>query len=56
MGAIELKRCPHCMRTLTPLQIDEREEFARSGPALVCARCDTDPPLEELLLLPDAWD
>jgi hypothetical protein len=40
MGAIELKRCLHCMRTLVSLQIDERDEFERPGPAVVCPRCD----------------
>jgi hypothetical protein len=55
MGAIDLRRCRHCVRPLLSLQIDERDEFALRSPAVVCVRCDGGADDEEFLV-PDWWD
>jgi hypothetical protein len=53
---MEPKRCRHCAGRLTSLQIDGREEFAISGPALVCARCDGAAPEGESAFVPPYSD
>jgi hypothetical protein len=56
MSAIELKRCRHCVNTLVAVQIDPREDFTLSGPAVVCERCDADAHGQEPLFVPDWWE
>jgi hypothetical protein len=56
VGAIDLRRCRHCVRPLLSLQIDERDEFALRSPAVVCERCDGEAHDEDPVFLPDGWE
>jgi hypothetical protein len=55
MGAIELKRCPHCVGFLSAVPVDETH-FAAPGPALVCERCDAGGIVADALSVPPAWE
>jgi len=56
MGAMEIKRCPHCVGRLTAVPLDEMDGFDAPGPVVTCHRCDSDPRGEERLFVPDNWD
>jgi hypothetical protein len=56
MGAMDIKRCPHCVGRLSALPLDELDGFDAPGPAVYCDRCDSIPNEEEPLFVPHGWD
>lgn len=56
MNDLALKRCSHCARVLYTVMLDHAREFATSGAAVVCVRCDAVPGGSEVLRVPDYWD
>jgi hypothetical protein len=57
MGAIDIKRCPHCVRRLAALTLDQVDGFDAPGPAVICHRCDSSEPAGEApLFVPHDWD
>jgi hypothetical protein len=55
MFALDLRRCPHCVRALTAFQLDEPKGKALRAPVLICDRCDGAPIEDEPLYLPRVW-
>ena len=55
MFAIDLNRCPHCVRALTAFQLDEPLGTALKAPVLICDRCDGAPIEDEPLFPPTSW-
>jgi hypothetical protein len=53
MDYLDLKRCAHCVSPTATIHFEEHDEFARSGPAFVCYRCDRLPHPEDSLFVPD---
>jgi hypothetical protein len=56
MGAMDIKRCPHCVGRLRAMPLDELDGFEVRAPVVTCDRCDSDPNDGESLLVPDAWE
>ena len=56
MNELALKRCSHCARVLYTVTLDHTREFATSGAAVVCVRCDAVPDANEALRVPYYWD
>jgi hypothetical protein len=57
MGAMDIRRCPHCVRRLAALTLDELDGFVARGPAVICHRCDSREPADEApLFVPHDWD
>jgi hypothetical protein len=56
MGAIEIKRCPHCVGRLAAFPLDAVDGFDAPGLVVICDRCDSGPRGEEPLFLPHNWD
>jgi hypothetical protein len=55
MRALDLNRCPHCVRALTAFQLDEPVGTALKAPVLICDRCDGAPIEDEPLFPPSSW-
>jgi hypothetical protein len=56
MGAIDRKRCPHCVGFLDAVRIEEHDDFAARGPAVICPRCDGEDPAGDALAVPLTWE
>lgn len=56
MGAIEPKRCPHCVGFLEAVQVLEHDDFAAPSPVLICRRCDGEDTVEEPMSIPLGWE
>ena len=56
MGAMDLKRCRHCVSPVTTITPDEDDDFARPGAACICVRCDRSPHPEDAMFVPAGWD
>jgi hypothetical protein len=55
MGAIDAKRCPHCVGRLIAIPLETPDGFDASGPLVLCRRCDGLPRDEGSLFLPPGW-
>lgn len=57
MGAMDIRRCPHCVGRLAALTLDPVDGFDASGPAVICHRCDCSDPVDEApVFVPHDWD
>jgi hypothetical protein len=56
MGALDLKRCPHCVSPIATVTPDAHDGFAQPGPACICPRCDRTPHPEDATFVPDGWE
>lgn len=54
--ALAPKRCPHCVRVLATVALDDVAEFGVPGPLVVCEQCDGLPSAANTVYLPDDWD
>ncbi|MCW3015805.1 MAG: hypothetical protein JWO02_2897 [Solirubrobacterales bacterium] len=48
-----MKRCSHCVCPVATVSLEENDDFASQGPALVCYRCDRLPHPEDAMFVPD---
>ena len=55
MYALAPRRCPHCVRVVTTVSLEDAGKFDMLGPLVVCERCDSAPAADETLHVPDDW-
>jgi hypothetical protein len=57
MGAMDIRRCPHCVRRLRVLTLEEVDGFSVPEPAVICRACDSSEPADQApLFVPHDWD
>jgi len=55
MYSLAPKRCPHCVRVVATVSLEHAEKFDMRGPLVVCEWCDSAPPADETLHVPEDW-
>jgi hypothetical protein len=57
MGAMDIRRCPHCVRKLWVLTLEDVADFSAPEPAVICRACDSSEPADQApLFVPHDWD
>ena len=53
---MDIRRCPHCVRRLAVLTLDEVDGFSVSEPAVICHACDSSESADQPpLFVPHDW-